>query len=444
MIQAIQDFIWGSASLDGVPSTRAGVIRLLRYGHVLLRDLADGELALRAGSLGFTTLLSLVPLLAVSFSVLKGFGVHNQLQPALAQLLAPLGPQAAAMTATIVGFVENMDVGVLGAIGLATLLYTVISTMQKIESAMNYSWRISAVRTPKQRFSDYLSVLVVGPVLIFAALGITGAVSSNSVVNYLASFTLIGAVFERVALLLPYLMIIAAFTFIYLFMPNTRVRFTSALVGGIAGGLLWQTVGWGFARFVAGSTQYTAVYSAFAGLMIFFVWIYLAWLILLVGANVAFYYQHPEHLRMRRREARLGAREREALALTVCKLIGERHYRGELPWTVPALARHLLLPESLVQPVVTALELAGLLASNTARVAGLLPARAWETTTAAEVQSALRDADDEGLLSSGKAGVSEVWTLVRAAEAASTAVLAEHRLSELCRREDRPGKHSND
>lgn len=426
-----QDFVWGTARLDGMPMARAGVVRLLRYVHVTLRDLADGELAIRAGSLAFTTLLSFVPLLAVSFSVLKGFGVHNQVGPALAQLLAPLGAQAGELTATIVGFVENMEVGVLGAVGLATLLYTVISTMQKIESAFNYSWRVSAVRTPKQRFSDYLSVLIVGPVLVFAAVGLTGAASSNRVVDYLGSFVLIGAVFEHVSRLLPYLMIIAAFTFIYLFMPNTRVRFSSALFGGVVGGILWQSTGWIFARFVAGSTQYAAVYSAFAGLMIFFVWIYLAWLILLTGANIAFYHQHPEHLGLRRRASRLGVREREALALAICKLVGERHYRGDAPWTAAELARHLLLPEALVLPVITSLEQGGLLAVSAGRVPGLLPARAWESTTIDRVQTAMRNADDDGLLSGRSAEQAEIWALLQAAENASAAVLATHRLSEL-------------
>ena len=160
-VRRVQGLVWGSSELDGLPWAGSRAIQFLRYLHVTLRDLTSGDLVMRAGSLAYTTLLSFVPLLAVSFALLKGFGVHNQIEPALARMLAPLGDKAQELTVGIVGFVENMKVGALGAVGLALLVYTVVSTMQKIENAFNHSWRVTAQRRLKQRFSDYLSCRLV-------------------------------------------------------------------------------------------------------------------------------------------------------------------------------------------------------------------------------------------------------------------------------------------
>lgn len=424
LIAGLYRYLWDSATLDGLPLWHRWCVTVIRYFYVTLRDLGHGEITLRAASLSYTTLLSFVPLLAVGFSVLKGLGVHNQLEPALLQILAPMGAQATGMARTIVGFVDNMKVGVLGAVGIAMLLYTVVSTMRKIEGAFNYSWRVRSPRTLTQGFRDYLIVLIVGPVLVFAAVGLTGAGASNSFMQYLSSLQPFGTLLEWLSRLAPYLMIIGAFTFLYMFMPNTHVRATSALFGGLVAGILWQTAGWAFARFVAGSTQYAAVYSAFAGLVIFFVWIYLAWLILLIGANIAFYHQHPEHLCLYRREPRLSLREREALALCVVKLMASNHYAGRPAWDIPALARTLMIPQACVEEVLSALEQAGVVARGAGRPQPWLPARPLETTSLAEIMTALRSAPDEGLVTGRLAGHSDIAALLRFAEEAAAAVYA--------------------
>lgn len=424
LIAGLYRYLWDSATLDGLPLWHRWCVTVIRYFYVTLRDLGHGEITLRAASLSYTTLLSFVPLLAVGFSVLKGLGVHNQLEPALLQILAPMGAQATGMARTIVGFVDNMKVGVLGAVGIAMLLYTVVSTMRKIEGAFNYSWRVESPRTLTQGFRDYLIVLIVGPVLVFAAVGLTGAGASNSFMQYLSSLQPFGTLLEWLSRLAPYLMIIGAFTFLYMFMPNTHVRATSALFGGLVAGILWQTAGWAFARFVAGSTQYAAVYSAFAGLVIFFVWIYLAWLILLIGANIAFYHQHPEHLCLYRREPRLSLREREALALCVVKLMASNHYAGRPAWDIPALARTLMIPQACVEEVLSALEQAGVVARGAGRPQPWLPARPLETTSLAEIMTALRSAQDEGLVTGRLAGHSDIAALLRFAEEAAAAVYA--------------------
>jgi membrane protein len=256
----------------------------------------DGELTLWTMSLAYTTLLSMVPLLALSFSVLKAFGVHNQIEPLLGNLLAPLGEQGQEVSSRLVGFIENMNVGVLGAVGLALLIYTVVSLIEKIEASLNAMWHVTQLRSLSERFSRYLSVLLIGPLLVFSALGLTASAMSSSLAQMLISVEPLGSLVSMAGQVVPYLLVVGAFTFVYRFVPNTRVRFIPALLAGIVAGLMWQSAGWAFATFVVSSARYSAIYSSFAILVLFLLWLYVSWLVLLIGADMAFYLQHPEYL----------------------------------------------------------------------------------------------------------------------------------------------------
>lgn len=376
----ITDAVW-QADLMQLPRWHAAAVRGLRIGWAVLRDFAEGQISLRAMSLVYTTLLSLVPLLAISFSVLKGFGVHNQVEPFLLNFLAPLGEKGIEIGGRIIGFVENIKAGVLGSIGLGLLVYTVISLMQKIERAFNFIWHVSHQRPFAQRFSGYLSVIVIGPVLVFSSLGITASLTSTSVVVALTSIEPFGSLIRFAGTVLPYVLVVGAFTFIYLFMPNTRVRVSAALVGAAVAGLLWNTAGWAFTSFVASSTQYTAIYSAFAALIIFMIWLYMSWLILLIGADIAFYYQHPEYLMPQRGELRLSSRYRERLVLAAAAAIAADFYRGRGAPGTDDIAVRLHIPATAVESVLAPLAKSGLLTRSGDDPPGWLPARPPETVS---------------------------------------------------------------
>lgn len=283
LLESLDRIIWRSP-VEGRPRAQAWLLRYTRMLIVLVRDLAQGQLTLRAMGLVYTTLLSLVPLLALSFSVLKAFGVYNQIRPALLGFLAPLGEKGVEITERIIQFIENINVGVLGSVGLALLLYTAVSLAQKIEEAFNFIWQVSRPRGIGQRFSRYLSALMVGPLLVFSAMGITATAASLGVVREAMNVEAIGWLALQAGRVLPYVLVIGAFTFVYTFMPNTRVRLRPALAGGVVGGILWQSAGWAFALFAASSTRYAAIYSSFAILILFMLWLYLSWLILPFGA----------------------------------------------------------------------------------------------------------------------------------------------------------------
>lgn len=390
----LQEAVWNT-ELTSLPRWRARSTLLLRLMYSVVRDLADGQITLRAMSLVYTTLLSLVPLLAVSFSVLKAFGVHNQIEPILLGFLAPLGEKGQQITSTVIDFVENIKVGVLGTIGLGFLFYTVMALVQKVELAFNFTWHVKRPRPLVQRFSQYLSVLTVGPVLVFSALGITASLMNNSIVQALVVIEPLGTIVAVVGQLIPYMLIIAAFTFIYAFIPNTRVQLTSALAGGAVAGVLWQSTGWAFASFIVASTRYTAIYSGFAIIIMVMIWLYLSWLILLIGGSFAFYHQHPEYLRMHKHDLRLSNRIKEKLALLVMTAIARNHYRNQPAWTVEALAQHVGTPSGAIEIVISAIEQHGLIQQTANEPPRYLPARPLENIPAKELLDAVRAAGED-------------------------------------------------
>jgi membrane protein len=388
------DFLWGE-DLGTASALRRQLVHALRMVYAVGRDLAEGQLTLRAMSLVYTTLLSVVPLLALSFSVLKAFGVQNQVRPTLLTLLEPLGEKGVEITNQVIGFVNNIKVGVLGALGLGLLIYTVITLLQKIELSFNFVWRVKSARPLAQRFSQYLSVLLTGPLLIFSAVGVTAAFFGSSAVQALIAIEPLGTLVKFVTTLLPFLFVIAAFGFIYVLMPNTRVRVRSALVGATVAGILWQTLGWGFAAFIVGSTKYTAIYAGFAIVIFSMIWLYLNWLIVLIGASIACYHQYPALLVTPRREFQLSNRVKEKMALLIATFIGRNYYTNAPAWSLEALAARLGVPVMSIEIVLAALQRAGYITDTADDPPLYLPARSFETISVKELLDTLRAAEEE-------------------------------------------------
>ena len=395
LIDRIRQQLWQPIN-PAWPWWRQQLWRLAQLLAALARELSRGELSMRAMSLVYTTLLSLVPLLALAFSVLKALGVHNSMEPVLQRVLAPLGEKSAEITATIIGFVENVDVGVLGFLGIAMLFYTAVSMLQKVEASFNRIWRIERSRPLARRFGDYLSVLIVGPVLVFSAVGVTASASSNALLVHLSHIEPLGLIITFAGRLVPYLLVMAAFTFMYSFIPNTRVRLTSALGGGVLSGLLWESASLAFAEFATAVPSYNAVYSSFAILLFLLIWLYVGWLILLVGCQLAFLLQYPNYVRPSTTGSFIGNRTREHLALHVMGIIARRFVAGEPPLPVSELANETGERPEAVYSVVDRLLAASVLVEVEAPALGLLPARDLDAMSLSEIIETVRsDRADE-------------------------------------------------
>ncbi|MFO1127345.1 MAG: YhjD/YihY/BrkB family envelope integrity protein [Rhodospirillales bacterium] len=363
--------------------------RLYFIAFAVGRDIVQGLLPLHASSLVYTTLLSVVPLLALAFSVVKGLGGHNQLAPLLKEALAPIGPMAEEITQRTIAFVDNVNVGVLGAIGVVFLVYTSISVARKLEDAANVIWHVSEARSIGQSLTRYLTVIIVGPILLFAAFALTGSVMSSALVSDLASVGRIGEVIALITEMVPIGVVIVGAVLIYWLVPNTSVHFTAALIGGIVAGLAWGIAAWGFSRFVAGSTSYTAIYSAFAALILLLIWLNVTWLILLAGCAVAFYVQYPKAALISR-SSFIPARMQERAAFAIMQAIGVAQYQGARPLTIDEVASRTGFTRDAVCTTLERLESSGLVAQTGERPPRLVATRPLEQTPVTVVWEAVR------------------------------------------------------
>jgi membrane protein len=363
-----------------------------RVMTVVREEYWNGLLSLQAMGLVYTTLLSLVPFLAVVFSVLKAFGVQQQIEPFLVQALAPLGSHGVDLARRLIEFVNNLRAGVLGALGLAGLFYTVFSLMSQIEGALNYLWHVRRARSLTRKFSDYFSLALVGPVLVVTAVALTASAQSYWLMQQVLQLPYVGGVVTLVTQVMPFVFLCTAFTFLYKLIPYTRVSFSAALVGGITAGLLWQLVGAAFTAFVARSIYYTAVYSSLAILVVFLIWLYVGWLIVLVGGEVAYVYQHPFAYRPAASGQRRGYVFRAWLALSALVEITRRYVAQEAPWRVTELASTLNVAPVNLEELVTELVRCDLL-YRTAEPEGIVLGRPPEQVPVSEVLNFLEGSD---------------------------------------------------
>jgi membrane protein len=393
LLQRLQAWLWPK-QMPATPIRRLPIV-VARYGFALLRELSSGELSLRAMGLVYTTMLSIVPLLALSFSVLKGFGYHRQLEPLLLSFLQPLGPRADELTANVIGFVDNVSGSTLASVSLGLLLFTAFSMTQKVEDSFNFVWRVDRPRSFGRRFSEYLSVLLVGPMLMAIAMGLTATVTSTTAVERLQRIEPFGSLIVTIGESMPYVLVIGVFSFLYAFVPNTTVRIRSAVAGGLLAGASWAATGKLFAQFVAGATRTEAIYSGFAIVIVAMLWLYISWLILLLGAQFSFYHQNPDYLRVGRRVISASNELRERLAMSVMLLVATDFDQPGHGWREPSLAAKIGVPRHQLEPIVGVLRDTGLLAETTEQ--RLIPARDLRRIRLAEVLDAVRGSTTEAL-----------------------------------------------
>jgi membrane protein len=351
----------------GTASARPGalgmLLRLSRYPYAVLRDLSRGEINLRAMGLVYTTLLSLIPLLAFSFAVLKLFGGHRDLGPIIYDFFRPVGASAAQeLTARVMQFAGRVSSGIVGSVGLALLAWTLVGTIKKVEDSFNFLWHVDHPRSFARRLAEYTTLLIAGPVLLVGFLGLShAALSSAPVQEVVVRLPLLQRLRGTGITLAPFAIVITFFTALYMMIPNTRVQWRAALTGACVGGVLWAAVGKMFTAFVVHSTRLTIVYGGLAFLVAALLWTYFGWLILLAGARLSFYVQNPTYLRLGLQQLRLSSVEIEQLALQLMYFVGRAHVAGGRRWTVNRLAAELGLPGIAVAKMATALEKANLL-----------------------------------------------------------------------------------
>lgn len=361
--QRLGSLLW-EQNLEDLNFVQRSLLRQVRTAALVFRDFTSNQCFLRASALTYYTMLSLVPLLALTFSLLKAFGVQNLLQPLIFEKLNVGDGQIAS---AILSYINNTQVARLGTVGLVFLCVAVISLLTNVEKAFNHIWGVKEIRPPMRRFADYLSVVLVGPVLIISAISMTSTLTSHSLVQKLMGMQLVGSLILLLFKVTPFLFMWLAFTGLYIFMSNTRVEWRAAFVGGVVGGTLWQLAQLGYVHFQVGVGRYNAIYGTMAALPIFMVWLYLSWVIVLFGLGVCYARQN---LRVSGRDLRSSEVSRscfEQVALALLITLADRFVKGEPAISNKQLAQHLFLPPRLCRNIIGVLQQVGFVSEQCSR-----------------------------------------------------------------------------
>lgn len=330
-------------------------VRFLKIIVITLRDPFNKRIFNHAAALSFKLILSLIPLLAMIFAVAKGFGVQDKIETILLER-AVGGEIANDLIPKIIEYVDNTNVAALGYIGLAFIIYTAISMLGQIESSFNHIWQIEKPRTLIRKFTDYLALLILGPLLLAITLGLSTTLSSHAITQKLLEIGLFAGAMKLFLLSLPWLSSIMVLSLIYIIIPNTTVHLRSALFAGVVAGLTWQLTQISFISFQVGVAKYNAIYGTFASVPIFMIWLFVSWIIVLSGALLNFACQHVGDFQAIDFNEELHFKAQEKICLSVLLLICREFKRDASKLTAPEIGRKLNLPTSLVESSLEQLE----------------------------------------------------------------------------------------
>jgi membrane protein len=361
-VQFLNADIW-RLQAHKLPPRRSFWITQLRIVLLAVRRFNLDKCELRASALTFYSLLSIVPVVALAFAVAKGFGVEKVLGE---QLMAKMQGQEE-VAERIIGFaqsfLENTKGGAIAGVGIVLLFWTVIKVLGNVEKSFNDIWGVKTSRAMGRKFADYLSIMMICPVLLIIASSVT-VLLTTQVSAMLERLSFLGYLADALIWLLkivPYAVIWLVFTFVYVFMPNTKVELKAALWGGILAGTIYQLVQLAYITFQIGVSNYGAIYGSFAALPLFLVWLQLSWLIVLLGAEISFAHQNVGTYEFEQDCLGVSHSFRRMIALMISSLCVKHFLKAEKPLTAEDLSRELEVPIRLVRSVLAELTEAGLL-----------------------------------------------------------------------------------
>lgn len=355
-ISGLIDFMKGDiwrVRLRDLPPKKSFLIRQVRIFLLALRGFDENKCLLRASALTFYSLISIVPVVAMVFGIAKGFGFEKRLE---GQLMQQFQGQEEAIT-RVIGFahtmLSNTKGGLIAGVGIVLLLWAVIKVLGHIEASFNDIWGVQDSRRMSRKFSDYLSVMLLCPMLLVLSSSVTVFITTQvtMIVEKVALLGSISPVIFFVLKLLPYCIVWVLFSFLYLFMPNTRVRFRSGILAGIIAGTLYQIVQLGYIGFQVGTAKYNAIYGSFAALPLFLIWMQVSWLIVLFGAELSFAHQNVHTYEFEPDSLRISHSFRRLLSLQVTHMVVVNFMKGEAPPTAEDICHHLEIPIRLTNQI---------------------------------------------------------------------------------------------
>ncbi|MEZ0575747.1 YhjD/YihY/BrkB family envelope integrity protein [Halodesulfovibrio aestuarii] len=409
LIQFVTRGMW-RVDVKELPLVQRRAVLFCRRLSVVFSGFFLDNCMLRATALAYTTILSIVPFLAVVFSISKGLGVQNSETLRFILLNASAGNEKA--VDFLLQYVNNTDVTTLGVIGVATLLFTVISLMGNIEAAFNTIWNVKYGRTMWRKFTDFFSIVLVAPVLLGVAVSLSVTMQHDSIFQDLLSIDAINYVYFQILKLVPTVMIWFLLFFAYAFIPNLKVQAKSALAGALVGVILWKSVESVYISYLVGVNNYNVIYGSFAQLPLFLVWIYISWLIVLFGVEICYAIQYGSTEEDKMLSGKTSCYEKAILATAVMTALAKTYGKNEGAVSVNSLSENLQVSQLLVEDVLCVLEEKGFVAKIEADEAMYILARPAASTNISDVITAVAQYHPERVMEYAMHGHSESVVIV--------------------------------
>lgn len=388
VVHFFEEDIW-KIRLKALPPLKRFIVRYPRVIALASHRFYSDQCSLKASALTYSSLLSVVPVLAMVFGAAKGFGLEELIERQILEMAEKANWQSE-IADRIIAFshslLENAKGGLIAGVGVILVFWSVISILGQIEDSFNGIWEVRQGRSLKRKFADYISIMVLAPFL---------QIISSSAAVLVASRVKI--IFEKIALLgvfspivtfllqfVPYLSIWILLTMLYLVMPNTKVPIKSAILAGVVTGTAFQIVQWAYIKFQIGVSSYGPIYGSFAALPLFLVWLQLSWMIVLFGAEIAFAHENDETFGYHPDFSRISLSERKVLVLRIFYLTIKRFSQGEKPLTARQISHTLEIPVRLVRSLLNELTRSGVVVetvTETKDEVGFQPAMTIENAT---------------------------------------------------------------
>jgi len=352
----VRDDVW-RIPLRTLPRKKAFLLRQLRIFLLAFRGFREDKCNLRASALTFYSLMSIVPVVAMAFGIAKGFGLEKLLEKTLIEKM----PGQEEIVGKIIAFshsmLQNAKGGLIAGIGLLALFWLVMKLLGNIENSFNAIWGIINGRSFGRKMSDYLSMMLICPVLFIAASSATVFISTQItlITHKIALLGKFSLLIELALKILPICVIWFLFSFINIFMPNTKVRFSAGIGGGILAGTIFQIVQWAYIKFQIGVAKYGAIYGSFAALPLFLVWLQTSWIVVLFGAEITFACQNVDTYEFEHDSLKVSPSFKKLLSLQIVHLCVKNFCRGEKPWNVTQISHALEIPIRLVNLILSEL-----------------------------------------------------------------------------------------
>ena len=365
VISFIRTDIW-RIRLDDLPFGKSFLIRQLRIIILAIRGYDEDKCFVRASSLTFYTLLSIVPVVAMFFGVAKGFGFEKMLERRLYENF----PGQEEILVKVVNFAHSLlqetQGGIIAGIGMAVLFWSVLKVLNNIERSFNEIWEIKTGRSWGRKFSDYLSIMLISPIFIIMSGSVTVFITTEveQITQRIALIGMLSPLIFFMLKLLPYILVWMLFTFLYILMPNTKVNFKAGLVGGIVAGTLYQIAQFAYIGFQIGAARYSAIYGSFAALPLFLMWLQISWWIVLFGAELSFANQNVDTYEYEPDCLNISPGFKKLLTLQVTHLLIKNFSNGEKPLTYSQISNHLNMPVRLVHQIIFDLIESGLVSET--------------------------------------------------------------------------------